>query len=124
MAKVDWTKIGSIVANKAIGPLGGLATLRRQTSAGTLNPSTGQMTGKTEQTHQVSLVMNGRREFWRAGSIIKVWNESATMAVSAAVEPRTGDIIEAAGRRYVVGEVDTPRPDGAVAVVHVMELVA
>lgn len=36
----------------------------------------------------------------------------------------TGDVIEAAGRRYVVGEIETPRPDGAVAAVHTMELVA
>lgn len=122
--RIDWGKIGSIVGNRAIGPLGGMATLRRQTSPGTLNPTTGQVTGKVEQTHQVSIVMNGRREFWRAGSIVKVWNESATMAVSSTVEPRTGDVIEAAGRRYVVGEVETPRPDGATAVVHIMEMVA
>lgn len=119
---INWSSIATSVGTGAIAVAGGPATLTR-TSGGTLNTTTLQLGSATETTYPIKLVMAGRRDIWRGGTLVRTWRLSAVIAAGT-VEPQTGDRIAIGGRTYVVGEVEPTKPDGVTAVVYAVELQA
>lgn len=116
-----WDDIGQTVSG-GIDVLGGTASLYRTISPGTLNPTTGQIEGRTEQTWTISMVMTGRREFFDAGQVIKSWKTSCVIGAGPVV-PKTGDLILIGTRRYTIGEVLDITPNGQTTILYEAELV-
>lgn len=119
---IDWESIGRTIDRDGVDVLGGTATLYRTTSHGTLNPTTGQIEGRIEQTWTISMVMTGRREFFDAGQVVKAWRMSGVIGAGPVV-PQTGDLVIIGTRRFTIGEVRDVTPDGQHTILYEIELV-